>query len=656
MLNILKKIYIKNKLLVIFTLVLVFYLISLATESNITMAIFGLPLLLYFPGKFIIEIIPPMSFKFGKFGKFSLSIIYSFCLACVLGLILQNSLEFNSGYQVTGFILLNIILFIINYLILRSKFWRKTPFSSKKISNRSYTAVWCDYTTIALFAVAILIIILLNPLAQNYDKYLAILKLSVSQNFNLLASRQIFISFTFLVSKISGLNISIVDRNIYDGLFFFSTLIFYDYLKRNLQSRLIISLSYLSFLIPPVILMQVDITIPQVVLVILTTPVLILAIESIKYKNTLAAITAFSISITAILFHQLSAVLVAIAVITLGINLWKLIFIDKKILWKHIILFSIITIACFVIFDLWNLFLPSVLILKSAYLSFANINWRWWFINRYLDIDGTIIMFSGINALFYYLYNGVLLLLLLAYLYCFICIKRIKIERYVLPPVLYLIFFFVVAEVLPRIGLFFLPNRAWLHMMIPAVILSALFLEKIEITKLKIKFIPIILIVFICTGYAGSLYLIKNNIKKVYREELPTANFIKNNTPVDSIILSSQDNLALVYIYGNRNYGQTTTDHIINKNEFVNLIDTELEELSKNINKTIRPKLNKTIENISTINGSVYFLYSYRKLNILNNGKIDRQEVDDSLNESTYRNFEYPVVYSDKNAFLIKIK
>ena len=688
MTKLLIKLYSKNKLAVIFILTLTFYSVSWLSKFNIGMYIFGTPLLFYFPGKFLIEIIPQFDFRFGKFGKFSICILYSFFSASVLGSFLQKSFGFGSGYTFWGIIMSNIILFLLLGLLPKIKLWKNLNLLKPHHHFDSYSVNWRDYIPLFIFGAAILALVFISPMAQNADGYLEMLKQSMGQRSyssypdqSIITFRQLFISLPALTSQFLGLDILFVFRNIFVVLFFIFTLIFYDYLKRNFHQRYIIALLYLSLLIPSVILTEINIIRPQVVILALTIPVMILSIESVKLKSLFASIITLVISIVAIKFHEMSFALTIAALLALVINIFRLTFIDKKISWKHLLLFTMIIIPYLIFLNISVLFAQPVNWLLDALSLLPEIKWHWWFISNYRTIDGADLSWTGIYSLFYYLYNGAQLIILLVVLVCLALKNKIKLKIWLLIPILYFAAFFIVAEILPRIGLYFLPNRAWVNLMIVAVIILSLLLEQMKNGQLKLKIFPIVTTILIIVGYSGTLYVTKNNIDSVYKEELPIAKFIKNSTPENSIILSSQSNATLVNIYGDRLYGQIpTSNHIINKQEFDQIIQDKLQDLSKDKIEYIQPETIQTIETrknnqtldkqVATLqpekirvskalyssDNPVYFLFSYRKTYGLANERVRNKVKLDIDNKEIYDKLGYPIAFTDQSSILLKIK
>lgn len=677
-----KKLTSKQQLSLSFIIVILLYVLSALIKFAPITATLGLVLLFYFPGQFLIDLVPPLGLGFGKLGKFSLGVIYSFCATSIIGMITQRLWGFNSNSQLWAIISLNIIVFAAYYFFPGNKLWAKIA-SWKEDQSSNYRINQNDYIAIAILVFTFATFFVVSPLAQNADNFLVILKQSIDQNLNFLMHRDLFVSFLGLTSKFLNLDIAFVYRTIFVALFLSSTFILFDYLKRNLNPKTNIALFYLALLMPSVVLAEVNYIRPQVVLIVLTIPVLVLCVESLKRKKILISIIAFAISAISFLYHELSFLLLLISAMTVALNLGRLIFYEKKIKIKHIILFLILIYPYLRDINYLDLFRPVVSRTRETWAlwSSGGFHLSWWFISHFTDADGASVSFLGVNVLLYYLYNGILLLALIVLLRALSSKKQLKKGLYFLPVVLYLLFFFTVAEILPRMGFIFLPSRAWIHIMLASVVLFLLLIELTEDKLRKIRFFTYALISFIVIGYCGALYVAKTNIKEVYNEELPVAEFIKSDLSEDSLVLSSQDNIDLVSIYADHDkFSQMNVSSLVDKSKFEELINTKLLELSQDKTMTleaaivqttdtlvnnqiidhhvtnIRPQLDRVTKAIYKENSPVYFLYSYRKLNALNTAKVERQDSADILNRDTYRNFGYQIVYSDRYTILMKLR
>ncbi len=667
------KFYKKDPLALFFLIDLGFYLLSKQTDFQIGMTIFGIPLLLYLPGRMLLQLFPSIRNIFGQFGRFSFATIISFALSSLIGLTVQNIYGFNSAYQSWAIVLLNVVVFIIVFC---QKIFRLDRSELPDSHHSNYKIMPSDYLVILIFVAATLAVIAFNPLPQNLDNYLNIFKLSISENKNFLEVRKIFTSSLGISYHFLKLDIYLIYNYLFVILFLSSTLVLYDYLLRNIKAkRSVIYTIFLSFLISPAILTEIIRTMSQVALISLTIPVLILTVESIRNKKITLGLLSFCLAVFTLLFHELGIVLVFVSLVSLIINTLRL-FIENKSKWfKYIVLVIILILIFF--FYRSPIFSPLIQRLtlrmqQNSQLLTMNggIHWRWWFINNYKTVEGVQLGWSGLGVLLYYLYGGIMIFLPLLYSLFILLRNKFNIGLESIPTFIYFLFYFSVAEIFPRLNLAFLPNRAWVHMMLPAIIIITLICEKLSVAKIRIKYLEALLIILIIVGLGGTIYLSKNNIYEVYPSEINSANYIKNNTAADSIILSSQNNSSLVNIYAERRYGQVSIDHQVDRQEFELSIQKTLTKLSEiqsagfdthsfqaplHYNFDLRTGYTST-EPLFMGNNSVYFLYSYAKIGGLNDQRSYRQNVVDSANQFIYDKLNYPIVYSDESTLLIKVR
>lgn len=218
-------------------------------------------------------------------------------------------------------------------------------------------------------------------------------------------------------------------------------------------------------------------------------------------------------------------------------------------------------------------------------------------------------------------------------------------------------------------------------MMLGLVCLIAISIADLQKDKGFVKKFSITLIIFSLIGASGSLYVTSRNVKKVYREELPAANYIKKNTPADAIILSTQDNYALTKFYAERpNYYKISgLKDKLSEDKFKDLIKKAIEDCQKDkivvYRKGIYQKLittsgGKVIQEQESIlqpeiiknflidyngNNKIFFIYSYRKLKRLNNANIETQSMIDNLNRDSYGSFGFNKFFIDDNVLVIDV-
>jgi hypothetical protein len=369
-----------------------------------------------------------------------------------------------------------------------------------------------------------------------------------------------------------------------------------------------------------------------------------------------------------------------ISFISILFSIVRLIFVKKTINWLHLLIAAIIIYPYWQIFNLSTAFTAAVNAMKLAFTTSGHLIWRWWFLNSYKSVDGINIGWPGTQAIDYYLYNGLILLIVLIILGIILHRAKKNIGKSAIIPLIYLIIFFFFAEIMPRMGMYFLPNRAWVDIMLAAVVILAMQLVRIaEIDSLvsKTKYLLIILII---VGYAGIIYVAKNNIDSVFKQELPAANFIKNQTPNNAVVLSTQENGTLVRVYGERNYGQLEADQLLNPGQFNLLVSQELTELSTDKISLIQPRIVQIIQKFqgqnlnsqtTTIlqdekdsvdkavyfgNNPVYFIYSYQKLAGIATTRGYEKNLLDSVNQSTYKQLGYHIVYQDSSTIVLQLR
>jgi hypothetical protein len=223
--------------------------------------------------------------------------------------------------------------------------------------------------------------------------------------------------------------------------------------------------------------------------------------------------------------------------------------------------------------------------------SLSNFHWDWWFINSYTAIDSGKIGWPGYTFIFYYLYNGIILAIALLVL-CLLFTRYYKKTKSnifpLIPVIFYSVFYIAIAEILPRIGIFLLPNRAWPHLMLALIFLTPFIINRLESTKLK-KTIVIIMIFAILSGVLGSIIGSTFMGAMVSPQESGVIKTI-SGLPSNSLIVSTQPNDNLVIIHGNKDF--------LGLNKSVLTTENFDDEIKSSINLALGEKKQQTIESI----------------------------------------------------------
>ena len=677
MVNLKKAISYNN--LIIVGLYLLLWLLQTKTGINL-IVLPGIVLLLYLPGNLLIKVIPALSLNLGRFGLVAVSIIYSFCFSSVAGLFLQSYFGFNSILQNWFFVVFGLVAIMSARLLPKWERWRKVKilgFNRKQ--KPPYKAHKSDYWLIFLMTVLIAIPIVINPYAQNADDYLTLIMRSIENNVNLLNTRQLFSSFPNFASLVLGVDIKIVFRVIFVLIYSASTLFLLDYLKQKIHNQKIVFISYLLLFSAPVIPTEINIIRPQTIMLIFTLPVLIISLLSVQQKNLLASVVALFLGVVSFRYHELSLLLVVMSLFAIVANIYHLVVVKKTIKPTHILLFLIIIYPYCRMFNILDV--SRIAIIKTAFADWRNITWNWWFLDSYKTVDGYELGWPGLQAVQYYLYNGLILLLVALFLYIIIKKYRLKLPSGFAIPLAYFSIQFFFAEIMPRMGMYFLPNRAWVHVALAVVLLIAMEQEVLKRAnnKLLLSTMSVIVLVGIC----GTFYVAKNNVNEIFPEEIGVASYIDKNLAKNAVILSTQDNKSLVAIYAKRNYGRVdpeTLGDTPNNENFGIAVNQVLDSLREERLITRRPSLiivtqtvigDKVISETREVGQSalsytipasysgkepVYLLYSKRKAQGINGSRNYRAKIVDTANYSNYERLGYDTIYQDDHSLLFKIK
>ncbi len=664
-----------NRLNIFVVLIMVAYLALVYTESVTGLNFYFIPgiiLFFYMPGRLIIQIYAPLQNILGKVGQLALSIFISLSIMASV-MIVASRFGMTDKSGIVLMILINGLLLFAN--ILYQAYIGKDSCQIKRVD---YQLTLSDIAVLAIPLCVVIIAIALSPLASDADGFLTTLKKTIDCSCVSNPFRPLFTSFFALIYHALGLSYLTLFRIVYPLLFVASTWFVFDYVKRRIHSSLLGAVVYLAFLSAPVVISEINIIRPQVAMLVYTLPIIMLLIESWRAKNILFALVAMWFGFVAVGFHELSIFLFAIALLVTSLHLLRLIFIEKKISWQNILLAIFIAYPYAQILHITSYFSRLSNIVNHAESLIPKLHWRWWFINDYVTIDGINIGWPGTQAIHYYAYSGLLLLFLVGLLLLWLIIRRQKLGWFLVVPVLYASIFLVFAEILPRFGFFFLPNRAWVHLILAISVILVLLIESYQKSIRGLTFI-IILCMIVVMGVGGTAYVAANNVSEVFKDELRSISYIKN-TETNSVFFSSQDNKTLVELYGGRTLINLPVKSKIDMIGFYQLVSNaistasiqkrvlvspEIKEVTRKYNDEVLVSENvklllqrkfATIEPQIKRGASVYFVYSLRKSLGINGARGYQANSFDVINKDLYVSTIYPVVYQDAGVIILQIR
>lgn len=182
-----------------------------------------------------------------------------------------------------------------------------------------------------------------------------------------------------------------------------------------------------------------------------------------------------------------------------------------------------------------------------------------WFINNYRNITGTQMGWPGMTWLLYYAYNlGIVLPLVILWLLGRKRGKWIK-ESFTsnIPIWIGLIMFFLIAEIFPRIGVAYLPDRAWLFMTICLALLLPDIMKNFAFEKKKVLYGMVILFMI---SFIASWFIVYAKGGWTTPKEYLAARFIKDNISPDAFVISQHSNNPMIQYFGKRTFLEAPKD------------------------------------------------------------------------------------------------
>ncbi|GEM_PF-6804881 len=633
----------------------------------------GLMLMLYLPGRQLMDLYSPLQKPWGAIGQAALAVFLSVSLVVSLQIVLNR-------FGITPITTTVPVLGINAVLIVARKLKRgRTRRANLSAHQSPYTVHFpSDLLPLLIVFATLGVTVLLSPYPADADGFLTALQKSVECHCVSIGFRQTFVSYQALAHFVLGLPLTVIFRLFFPMLFFISTGFVFDYALRRITVKKMAYIAYLSILIAPVVLSEANIIRPQVGMLAYTLPILMLVVEAWRSRSMPLSLVSVWFSLIAIGFHELSIVLLIITLIPCSI-IGNEIRRARHVSWVHIALAAILLLPYLKIFDLNIYFSKLGSSIRLAMDLFPPIHWRWWFINNYVTIDGFNLGWPGVQALHYYAYSGLQLLLFGAFMVVWRFQRQAKLHRSIMLPLLYASIFLFFAEVLPRMGFFFLPNRAWVHLALALVVMMVMLYEGKEqgrVAQVTMFQFPIFLIVL---GVIGTVYVAYNNVSEIFREEIKSLRYIQS-TPENSLFLSTQDNHTLVQFYGGRRYAPLAVKQKLNRSQFDHVITQRLDILKEAHRVEISPELREEVrqyENdklVSTVirvlvprqfsvteafyseDTPVYFIYSLRKSSGVNAARGYNGALVDIINKDTYQNIEYEPVYRDESVIILKLR
>jgi hypothetical protein len=636
----------------------------------------GSILALFLPGACIVRLLPRTLVVKSTFERLGWSVLGSFLLfGTVLYVVILASGLTISRDEIEGIVLaISTITALVSYLI--------KPVDLSHPEHFNLVGSLVTLLPLAITSVAIFLPYAVNPFAQNNDGFLS--KTLVYAHGGLASLndlRPVFPASLAALSTLTDVSVFKVFLFTPPVLFLAGTLCFWGYIRREIPSWQMRVASLLTLISAPVIVTEIATTRPQVILLAFTIPLLLLGVESIRARSIYAAATGLVFSVTLVPFHELAVTLVLTFLVICGWLLAKAI-LGKKISSRNCLLALVIALPYLYILHLGDIFSQALGMVKYIAHATRGLTWRWWFINSYTDVDGAQLGWPGVQAAYYYLYNGLLLYIVI--LTAWVMTPGIRNVRAIgrspwMTPISFITFFFFFAEIAPRLGFYFLLNRTWPYIALAICVCCIPVFKEIEHHGLlwvrKLVFLSMIFVA--CTGIAGTFKVARDNVSEVFPEEAKAINYLAA-LQGNALVLSNQNNQTLVSLYAGKSFATFPSRSITTQVAMNNLINQEYRQATTSVETVSETELYSTkIDNDKIItqttsptymisrkliidpeNGfrQAYFFYSKRKAG----GEYAERTQEYHGTDAEKLNIpavlkHYPIVFQDNDAIIYRL-
>lgn len=328
----------------------------------------------------------------------------------------------------------------------------------------------------------------------------------------------------------------------------------YQFTKKvGTESSFIKYLILLSFISVPIINVEIDYVRPQVIFMFALFPFVYYLSEGLDHQKRNLVFSTI-IATIGLLFHEFFGILFLINSLFITNYFYRKLNTSKKAL----IIVTIISTAFILLinihhFPILMLFLGSVQ--QFIQLVSDGLQWKWWFLGTYSNMDGNNLGWSGpMDIMKYYAYSLSPILTIILLAYPIILWNKIRknetffsAEKIAFSIMCVGLLF---SELLPRINYPTLPDRFW-----PMISLSLLVLVPFTLSYVRIferKFVSYTILVLIIIGISGSLYITKEKSGYTSDREYTASQWIKNNTPRDSLFITQGGNIPMVNYFSER--------------------------------------------------------------------------------------------------------
>lgn len=444
--------------------------------------------------------------------------------------------------------------FLSFFLLLVCCFWNKKRLLNFDFKYKTFLPVFL----LLMFVVALGF--LLYPYVPEADGYGYMVKIRDSLAYHrmpLHESRPLFFVLVWLFLFLTKIPIYWLFKIVFPLILFLVLgLIFYTLSLSKVKNRLLLIISSLAFLACPVIFAEILYARPQTVFILVFVVLLFVLrnfLLSPQPRDYLWLIFLLLLNVLGLKVHLFFVFNILLVFVVLVFVLREP---ARKYPLESLVLFSLVVFGSYPLLrDLG--FVDQILRLARPFWNaLIHPHIDLWFIDHYRNVFGDELGWPGVTQLYYYGYN------LGLFLPCLLCLSlkfrsKIKlVSEGVWIWLLSLVMFLAIAEFFPRLGLAFLPDRAWLFASLSLMFFVPLALSALSGFLAKNKISLAVLVSAFAVSVLASLFVVYAKQGWVNKEELKAVEFIRQNTPEDAAFITQKGNFPLVKYFAQRTFVQ----------------------------------------------------------------------------------------------------
>ncbi len=430
---------------------------------------------------------------------------------------------------------------------------RRFPLTSIRIPEWSKHRLF--WLAVLIYVGSLLVHFILYPYLPEADGYSYVVKIDHLMNSHLLPyveGRPLFLVVGWSLVQITKIPTYWLFKV---GLPLLSTVllgIFYGLTRTFITEKRLQLVGTLSLLLFPVLMQEVLVSRAQSIFMVASIGIIFFLqslVQSRHWRDIYWFVLFLGTAIVGLKIHELFAFTTVI--VLLGLLSYLLPYL-KRFPIESTLIASYAAISSYLTLQSSGLETRFTMIISPFWSAILHPHWRLWFINDYVNIDGTQVGWPHGTWVLFYLYNiGVVLPFVIGAL----IVQRQLLQRLLRQQwifVLNLILFLAVAELFPRLGLAYLPDRAWIFVALCLALLLPSLLGLLEqrsplLNKLRGSLVVVLGLSIILNW--GITYAKQG---RVTRSEYRAAQFLDQTTPSNAIVITQDGNNPLVTFFAHR--------------------------------------------------------------------------------------------------------